>query len=99
MDNAPWGGAPYHYGRWFWNGGYGWCWWPGARFGVSLWSPALVGFFGWGGGAGVWAGLGWVALAPFEAFHAWWGHGLFGRGGVGFGVGFGLQNAVLGHLP
>lgn len=89
VDNAPWGWAPYHYGRWFWNGGSGWCWWPGARFGVSLWSPALVGFFGWGGGVGVWAGLGWVALAPFEAFHAWWGHGLFGRGGFGFRGGFG----------
>lgn len=88
VDNAPWGWAPYHYGRWFYNGGYGWCWWPGARFGVSLWSPALVGFFGWGGGLGIWAGLGWVALAPFEAFHAWWGHG-FGRGGFGFGGGFG----------
>ncbi len=89
VDNAPWGWAPYHYGRWFWNSGYGWCWWPGARFGVSLWSPALVGFFGWGGGAGLWAGLGWVALAPFEAFHAWWGHGAFGRGGFGFRGGFG----------
>lgn len=88
VDNAPWGWAPYHYGRWFWNGGYGWCWWPGARFGVSLWSPALVGFFGWGGGVGAWAGLGWVALAPFEALHAWWGHG-FGRGGFGFGERFG----------
>jgi hypothetical protein len=89
VDNAPWGWAPYHYGRWFWNGGYGWCWWPGARFGLSLWSPALVGFFGWGGGAGLWAGLGWVALAPFETFHHWWGHGAFGRGGFGFRGGFG----------
>jgi len=83
VDNAPWGWAPYHYGRWFYNGGYGWCWWPGARFGVSLWSPALVGFFGFG------AGLGWVALAPFEALHAWWGHGFYGRGGFGFRDGFG----------
>jgi uncharacterized membrane protein YgcG len=46
----------------------------GARF---LWSPALVGFFGLG------AGLGWIALAPFEAFFGWWGH--WGRG-FGFGV-------------
>jgi hypothetical protein len=79
VDYAPWGWAPYHYGRWFHNGGYGWCWWPGA-FGASyLWSPALVGFFGLG------VGLGWVALAPFEAFFGWWGH--WGRGGYGgFGV-------------
>lgn len=79
VDYAPWGWAPYHYGRWFHNGAYGWCWWPGA-FGVqTLWSPALVGFFGLG------VGLGWVALAPFEAFFGWWGR--WGRGGYGgFGV-------------
>jgi hypothetical protein len=96
VDYAPWGWAPYHYGRWFWNGGYGWCWWPGARFGLSLWSPALVGFFGWGGlGLGAWGGLGWVALAPFEAFHAWWGHGLYGRGGFGFRGGFGAGVGIV----
>jgi hypothetical protein len=38
-----------------------------------------VGFFGFG------AGLGWVALAPFESFFGWWGH--WGHGGyAGFGV-------------
>ncbi len=85
VDYAPWGWAPYHYGRWFWNGGHGWCWWPGSVASAYRWSPALVGFFGWGGGVGLaFGGLGWVALAPFERFHAWWGHG-FGYGG-GFGV-------------
>jgi uncharacterized membrane protein YgcG len=79
VDYAPWGWAPYHYGRWFHNGGFGWCWWPGALRSSFLWSPALVGFFGVG------AGLGWVALAPFESFFGWWGH--WGRGGyAGFGV-------------
>jgi hypothetical protein len=78
VDYAPWGWAPYHYGRWFNNGAYGWCWWPGAFGARSFWSPALVGFFGIG------AGLGWVALAPFESFFGWWGHWL--RGGYnGFG--------------
>ena len=66
----PWGWAPYHYGRWFWNTGVGWCWWPGVRLGFGFrWSPALVSFFGFGGG------LGWVSLAPYEVFHPWWGHG------------------------
>lgn len=79
VDYAPWGWAPYHYGRWFHNGGYGWCWWPGALGASYLWNPALVGFFGIG------AGLGWIALAPFEAFFGWWGHWF--RGGYGgFGV-------------
>ncbi len=83
VDYAPWGWAPYHYGRWFWNGGHGWCWWAGPVYGRHLWSPALVGFFGIGGvrvGIGF-GGLGWVALAPFEVFHPWWGHGFYGGRG------------------
>ena len=41
-----------------------------------------------GGGFGVdvgfgFGGVGWVALAPFETFHPWWGRGFYGgyRGG------------------
>jgi hypothetical protein len=85
VDAAPWGWAPYHYGRWFWNAGYGWCWWPGAFRARYAWSPALVGFFGWGGGFGFgFGGIGWVALAPYEVCHPWWGrHGFYG-GRYGF---------------
>ena len=78
----PWGWAPFHYGRWFYAANYGWCWYPG-RFGHHYWSPALVGFFGFGGpGIGVGFGfgnIGWVALAPFEPLHRWWGRGFYGR--------------------
>ena len=84
----PWGWAPYHYGRWFWGAG-GWAWYPGPMYARYYWSPALVGFFGWGGGIGVgvgfgFGGVGWVPLAPFEAFHPWWGRGYYGgfRGGA-----------------
>ena len=80
----PWGWAPYHYGRWFWRANFGWSWYPGV-FGVrSYWSPALVGFFGFGhGGVGFGFGnIGWVPLAPFETFHPWWGRGFNGRGGA-----------------
>jgi Family of unknown function (DUF6600)/FecR protein len=77
----PWGWAPYHYGRWFWGAGNGWCWWPGPVYGPHYWSPALVAFFGFGGfhvGVGFGgAGFGWVPLAPFEAFHPWWGRGVY----------------------
>ncbi|MBV8903717.1 MAG: FecR domain-containing protein [Acidobacteriia bacterium] len=93
IDYAPWGWAPYHYGRWFWNAGYGWCWWPGARFSTYLWSPALVGFFGWGGFGLGFGGLGWCPLAPFESFHIWWGHG-WGRGWRGDYNGFGRGNVA-----
>jgi FecR protein len=84
----PWGWAPYHYGRWF-SGPGGWVWYPGPILGNPFWAPAYVGFFGFGGGFGLgvgfgFGGVGWVALAPFEAFHPWWGRGFYGgfRGGV-----------------
>src|SRR5450432_981880 len=77
----PWGWAPYHYGRWFVGAGGGWCWYPGTPFGRYNWSPAFVGFFGFGGHVGFgfgFGGLGWVPLAPFERFHPWWGRGFYG---------------------
>jgi hypothetical protein len=84
----PWGWAPYHYGRWFWGAG-GWAWWPGPVGPYPYWAPAYVGFFGFGPGLGIgvgfgFGGVGWVALAPFEVFHPWWGRGFYG----GFGAGF-----------
>jgi hypothetical protein len=83
----PWGWAPYHYGRWF-HAGFGWAWYPGPVYGRHFWAPAYVGFCGWGGGGiGVGFGfgnVGWVALAPYEVFHPWWGRGYYG----GFRNGF-----------
>jgi hypothetical protein len=93
----PWGWAPYHYGRWFNRTGYGWRWYPGV-FGVRhYWSPAMVGFFGFGGGVGFGVGfgfgnIGWVPLAPYEVFHPWWGRG-YNRGG-GYGNRFGSVAGV-----
>ena len=74
VSYEPWGWAPYHYGRWFFRVGIGWCWYPGPVFSSVYWSPALVAFFGFGGGAG----FGWVPLGPFEAIHPWWGRGVYG---------------------
>ncbi len=84
VDYAPWGWAPFHYGRWFLNGSAGWCWWPGAIRQSYFWHPAVVGFFGFGaGGFGFNIGfqfgnVGWVPLAPYEPWHAWYGRGLYG---------------------
>lgn len=92
VDYDPWGWAPFHYGSWFYRGGpYGWAWFPGPRFHHYWWHPAMVGFFGFGGvGVGVGFGfgnIGWVALAPFELFHPWYGPGWF-RGGRGVFVNY-----------
>ena len=78
----PWGWAPYHYGRWF-RGGYGWAWVPGPIYARYGYRPAVVGFFGYGGGGEFGLGfsnLGWVALGPFERYHPWYGRGVTGRG-------------------
>ena len=48
IDNAPWGYAPSHYGRWVLiNQRWGWA--PGRHIGRPVWAPALV---GWVGGSG-----------------------------------------------
>lgn len=48
IDNAPWGYAPSHYGRWVMiNQRWGWA--PGRHTGRPVWAPALV---GWVGGSG-----------------------------------------------
>ena len=93
----PWGWAPYHYGRWFWGAG-GWAWWPGPVVGYPYWAPAYVGFFGFGPGVGVgfgFGGVGWVALAPFEVFHPWWGRGFYGGFRGGF---YGGHTTVVGNF-
>ncbi len=95
----PWGWAPYHYGRWFWGAG-GWAWYPGPVFAQPYWAPAYVGFFGYGGGLGIgvgfgFGGVGWVALAPFELFHPWWGRGFYGGFGGG---GLGIHTAIVGNV-
>jgi uncharacterized membrane protein YgcG len=73
----PWGWAPYHYGRWYVNPTYGWCWYPGGFGGRHYWSPGLVAFVGFGGGFGH---VGWVPLAPREPYYRWYGRGFYGGG-------------------
>jgi hypothetical protein len=65
IDDAPWGFAPFHYGRWAMVAG-GWVWVPGRMVvGVRpVYAPALVAFVG-GGGVGVAA---WFPLGPHEVY-------------------------------
>ena len=52
ISYEPWGWAPYHYGRWAYYRSR-WCWVPHGGFSGGFswsWSPALVTFYGFGGG-------------------------------------------------
>jgi hypothetical protein len=75
VDDAPWGFAPFHYGRWVSWGGR-WCWAPGPYVHRPVYAPALV---GWVGGGSVSVGIsiggrpappryGWYPLAPREVY-------------------------------
>jgi hypothetical protein len=71
VDEAPWGFAPFHYGRWVhWRGH--WAWAPGSYVARPVYAPALVAWVGgahWGVSVNIGApAIGWVALAPREVF-------------------------------
>jgi len=75
VDSAPWGYAPFHYGRWAFIGGrWGWC--PGGYVARPVWAPALVAWYGGPGfGAGVYRGgplYGWVPLGWREPYYPGW---------------------------
>ena len=80
IDDAPWGFAPFHYGRWVQTGPR-WCWVPERyeRNRRPSYAPALVGFLGTpqaGSRPQVrHPDVGWVPLAPGEAWQPAWGAG------------------------
>ncbi len=63
IDDARWGFAPFHYGRWVLIGTT-WVWVPGPRIVRPVWAPALVVFVNVPGRPQV----GWVPLGPHEPF-------------------------------
>lgn len=81
IDAAPWGFAPFHYGRWVMIGPR-WAWMPGAYVRRPSYAPALVGFIGGsagGGGAisisiGSRPAVGWYPLPPWERYRPAYGH-------------------------
>lgn len=72
IDQAPWGFAPFHYGRWVQIRSR-WAWVPGRPVGRPVYAPALVGWIGnpgWSVGFsfGSAPAVGWFPLAPREVY-------------------------------
>ncbi len=75
VDDAPWGFAPFHYGRWVYVGA-SWCWSPGRYAARPVYAPALVAWLGGPnlsvgisiGGGSPGPAVGWVPLAPREVY-------------------------------
>ncbi|MBK6631910.1 MAG: FecR domain-containing protein [Betaproteobacteria bacterium] len=72
IDEAPWGFAPFHYGRWVFVGGI-WGWMPGPRVARPVYAPALVAWVGRPGwqisfSVGMAPAVGWFPLGPREVF-------------------------------
>ena len=71
IDDAPWGFAPFHYGRWVYLGG-GWAWVPGRVVARPVYAPALVAFVGgrgWSVSVGAGDDIAWFPLAPEEPYY------------------------------
>lgn len=72
IDAAPWGFAPFHYGRWLQIHGR-WAWIPGRRMERPVYAPALVAWIGNPGWSvsfsfGAAPAVGWFPLAPREVY-------------------------------
>lgn len=72
IDAAPWGFAPFHYGRWLQIRGR-WAWVPGRRLERPVYAPALVAWIGNPGWSvsfsfGAAPAVGWFPLAPREVY-------------------------------
>ena len=72
IDDARWGFAPFHYGRWT-SYHDRWVWLPGHRSARPVWAPALVAFVGgrnwnFSFGIGMRPAVAWFPLGPGELY-------------------------------
>ena len=92
IDDAPWGFAPFHYGRWAMLNRR-WCWVPGPRSARAVYAPALV---AWVGTPGVSVSVnighrpvGWIPLGPREVYRPYY------RGSYAYVTRVNLSNSLL----
>lgn len=74
IDDAPWGFAPFHYGRWV-HVHDRWAWAPGPIVRRPVYAPALVAFVGgsgWSVSVSSGPAVGWFPLGWREPFHPWY---------------------------
>lgn len=82
-----WGGIAFHYGRWFSDPRWGWCWWPD-----TCWGPSWV-TWRYGGGY-----CGWAPLPPCSYWTPGVGFSYYGNA-VGLSFGFGLGYGGYSFVP
>ena len=82
-----WGGIAFHYGRWFSDPRWGWCWWPD-----TCWGPSWV-TWRYGGDY-----CGWAPLPPCSYWSPGIGFSYYG-GSVGLGFGFGFGYNAYSFVP
>ncbi len=86
IDDAAWGFAPSHYGRWTQIGDR-WAWVPGRMAVRPVYSPALVEFLGDSGyGDAGSPEVGWYPLAPGEAWYPVYGASVAYLGFVNYNI-------------
>jgi hypothetical protein len=74
VDDAPWGFAPFHYGRWV-HVHDRWAWAPGPIVRRPVYAPALVAFVGgsgWSVSVGGGPAVGWFPLGWREPYRPWY---------------------------
>lgn len=74
IDDAPWGFAPFHYGRWV-HVQNRWAWAPGPAVRRPVYAPALVAFVGgssWAVAGGSGPAVGWFPLGWREPYRPWY---------------------------
>jgi hypothetical protein len=87
FSDYAWGGCAFHYGRWFHDSHYGWCWWPD-----TTWAPSWV----------CWRYsddyCGWAPLPPHTVYHP--GVGIYFNGArVSAGFDFGIRANFFTFVP